>query len=466
MSHQSMASDAAMLAHADGHSTPLGVSRTRSMSGSSGFLLNRPGASDGRASMALEGGSAHGGTHSRGNSSGMYTPTTPGAGSVFSHPAGYQPMAAGTPKSKTMMGFAPETADPYYRPPRPTARHSDTRQSVDSGSHARSRSGGEGEDSGRPVSAHLREDSDLDDPRPIRKDYAVREVDFYYRVRGPALSHTPTRKLKTGPADPTGPVSSATSWFQRLFAGKTKDKAKGFEVVRSARAPPPGLIPQSERTEFHEPYRDDPEGSPTRGHNREISQVTVSSYHDSVDEGNAGGGSGEQLPDFDFGDSIELPSRMGSRSSTHAARAPPLPRKSSKRHTPTNSVAGSATLIPVSSPPPSNSGSATGPETGPEAPPGEPGPDLLPSTDSQTTNRLPFNSDSGSKASEEGVVSRSSTMSTLQRGPSQTETPDTTPGVGYVTTHRTSSSIHQVPTNHPMTGSQAELVEQDDDTHR
>ena len=93
---------------------------------------------------------------------------------------------------------------------------------------------------GTPVPAYLpapKDDMEMEDTEQT-KDYAVREVDFYYRVRGPPLSHAGTRKLKTGPADPTGPVSSATGWVRNLFQGKTKDKGKGFEVVRSARAPP------------------------------------------------------------------------------------------------------------------------------------------------------------------------------------------------------------------------------------
>jgi hypothetical protein len=72
-----------------------------------------------------------------------------------------------------------------------------------------------------------------------RTDYSTREVDFYYGVRGPALnSDRPGRKLGTGPADPTGPVATAAGWFRNLFSGKTKEKGKGFEVVRSARMPP------------------------------------------------------------------------------------------------------------------------------------------------------------------------------------------------------------------------------------
>lgn len=72
-----------------------------------------------------------------------------------------------------------------------------------------------------------------------RPDYATREVDFYYGVRGPALnSDNPGRRLGTGPADPTGPVATATGWFRNWFGAKNKEKGKGFEVVRSSRMPP------------------------------------------------------------------------------------------------------------------------------------------------------------------------------------------------------------------------------------
>jgi len=70
-------------------------------------------------------------------------------------------------------------------------------------------------------------------PPRTKTDYAVREVDFYYGVRGPALS-SGTRRLKTGPADPIGWVSSTTGRFKGIFGGKTKEKGKGFEVVKSA----------------------------------------------------------------------------------------------------------------------------------------------------------------------------------------------------------------------------------------
>jgi hypothetical protein len=70
-------------------------------------------------------------------------------------------------------------------------------------------------------------------------DYAVREVDFYYGVRGPALSQQPQRRLGTGPADPTGHVANARMWIRsKLGLGKGGlGKEKGFSVVRSSRMP-------------------------------------------------------------------------------------------------------------------------------------------------------------------------------------------------------------------------------------
>ena len=68
-------------------------------------------------------------------------------------------------------------------------------------------------------------------------DYAVREGDFYYGVRGPALSYQPQRRLGTGPADPTGPVSTAKGWLKQKLGLARGEKEKGFSVVRSARNP-------------------------------------------------------------------------------------------------------------------------------------------------------------------------------------------------------------------------------------
>lgn len=110
-----------------------------------------------------------------------------------------------------------------------------------------------------PAYMRKREGSDptmLNDPRRTDVDYAVREVDFYYNVRGPRLNDQPTRQLKTGPADPVGPVSSATGWFKTMFGRKSKDQSKGFEVVRSTRAPPEGM--ELGASPELEPYQDSP----------------------------------------------------------------------------------------------------------------------------------------------------------------------------------------------------------------
>lgn len=457
-----MASDAAMLANMDDRSTPFGESRARSLSGSSAFLLRNQ-VSDGRVSTAYDAGSVHG-THSRANSSGMYTPTTPGASSAFSHPAGYQPMTA--PKVGSFLSLKPEANDPYYRPPRPKSKNPETTASGGAEERAQNLSGSDTEDNavdsaGHPVpAAYLgaaRDDPDLEDSRPNRKDYAVREVDFYYRVRGPALSHKVTRKLKTGPADPTGPVSSASGWFRRFMGGKTKEASKGFEVVRSARAPPAGLFPPAEDEEYHEPYRDEPDAQ-KGSHSRNMSGATASSNNDSDQA--EGQGKREQskdsfrLPQIDSGGSIELPSRVGSRSSVFTTSSrPPVPRKSSKRQTQMDgleSVEPGLAAIPGSPEPAVD-------ESG-HAMPSE----LLPSSDSHA--RLPFSaSDSGSKNSQEdrnGSVA--STSSTIHRTPSAE--PGRPSGMGYVAHHRAGASIHQPGSENTFTGSAAELIEQNTDS--
>ncbi|PHH75417.1 hypothetical protein CDD80_2391 [Ophiocordyceps camponoti-rufipedis] len=154
---------------------------------------------------------------------------------------------------------AVETADPYYRPPR---RRRDTLGAGDAPYTDAPRAGevepkqpiqGSGAGLSGEVALELPEEAargatttqlplnavTMDFP-PNRPDYATREVDFYYGVRGPALNSVgPGRKLGTGPADPTGPVATATGWFRNMFKGKkTKEKGKGFEVVRSSRMPP------------------------------------------------------------------------------------------------------------------------------------------------------------------------------------------------------------------------------------
>ena len=234
--------------------------RSRSLSGSSAKLLGRAGASDSRLSGGLDSMNGANPAHRpRDSGSGAFTPSTPGAASTFSGAATAAAAQGGILGISTV-----DTATPYYRPPRarrptldaysPAAR---SRGSWASGDWANKRwshtSGGPGDQldagegpsvSGRetPLPPHMSSqpqpsEAYVNEPKS-NTDYAVREVDFYYGVRGPALSTLPTRRLGTGPADPTGPVASAAGWFKGLFGGKTKEKGKGFEVVRSSRMPP------------------------------------------------------------------------------------------------------------------------------------------------------------------------------------------------------------------------------------
>ena len=135
-------------------------------------------------------------------------------------------------------------------------------------------SGGARDSEGTVIApAFFRERADSGGEGGPRPDYAVREVDQYYR--GEALSGQPSRKLKTGPADPQGPAATAQTWLQRLAAGlggkKTKEAGKGFEVVRSSRMPPGTQQKAAEGEDLEmetsppmndEPYRDSPEMQP------------------------------------------------------------------------------------------------------------------------------------------------------------------------------------------------------------
>ncbi|KAL1836936.1 hypothetical protein VTJ49DRAFT_4449 [Mycothermus thermophilus] len=179
---------------------------------------------------------------------GSYTPTTLGEASTFS----YLP----SPKTAAHRQQAPYVVpnpDPYYRPPRQRRQTLDTPTSTMSKSGTPSRVGewpkerrgqsGTGT-SGEPAELgdQTREDSTFAPYSALfapRTDYSTREVDFYYGVRGERLnSDAPNRKLRTGPADPTKPISTATGWFWGIFGKRSKDKGKGFEVVRSTRMPP------------------------------------------------------------------------------------------------------------------------------------------------------------------------------------------------------------------------------------
>ncbi|KAJ5212951.1 hypothetical protein N7449_000120 [Penicillium cf. viridicatum] len=399
LTRQSMGSEAAMLGHGDDRiSSQFDGSRPRSLSGSSGLLLNRATASDGRASAVYDYPSSQGGTHSRAPSGGFPTPTS----------TAYQ--GAGFPSSPSSV----KTEDDL----------------------------GDGTMSGRatPVPAYLaapKDDMELDTPRKP-KDYAVREVDFYYGVRGPPLSHSGTRKLKTGPADPTGPVSSATGWFRGLLQGKTKDNAKGFEVVRSARAPPPGLFPRG--GDYNEQYQDDT-GTPSASHSRNVSTSNVP-YQDSDNDQDPERSSETRPPvlpplNTSVGGGIELPSRTGSRHTQAPGE---------------QDAGGSAAGLPIVTETLSHNS-----EVGQRSEHSEH--HLQPQ--GTTTARLPF-SGSSSPSRERGLsmtsTSRSrSNASSQQMGP-RAERPSS---MGYVPQHRAHDHIHEASPDEPsFTGSSAELVDE------
>lgn len=477
-------------------STQLDGERARSFSGSSAILLNRSAAAESRVSGGFESGSFYGVGPSRAGS-GPYTPTTPGGISAFSGP-GQVPSGGGSPRSG-LMHLKHSEAGPYYRPPR------QRRATLDEGGR-RHRSWASG-DLGRrmsnntiqntnndslvdhqvpggdtPTPAYLgapREDpdEDSDDLQQPRTDYAVREVDFYYRVRGPALSHSATRKLKTGPADPTGPVSSASGWIRNLFGGKTKEKGKGFEVVRSARAPPPGLLPPRNREAFPEPYRDDPDnarGAGVAASKAPDSRVNGAEGEQAKDEANdAPENTSALLPPITASDAIELPSRVGSKRSDRLTegsrmRTPSIPRRSSKRVS-TVGVKdvnyGDLTDIALTD----------GPSHSHQPPTDNSDRNLqqTPSSHTLQPTRLPF----GSKSStHSGPVSIESGESSINR-----ETDDDSTfaqseaaslerfntvrragrptSMGYVQQHRTSDHIHESPqAGQPPAGDSAEIV--------
>ncbi|KAK3676660.1 hypothetical protein LTR78_003435 [Recurvomyces mirabilis] len=281
----SMTSHAAILQDADARSNYAG-GRSRSMSASSQQLLNQGGRA---SSMNRLSGFEN---FSNAGEPPQMTPSTDmdHAQSPFTFVpggAGYVNKADAVSKKETEQNF--------YRPPRPrrttleqlgtpgaktrksgrssgsgsdTYKDSPDPRSEDPSSHVRSGSyevGSfvPGRDSPAPAYIRDRADSNENLPRP---DYAVREVDQYYR--GAALSDLPTRKLKTGPADPEGPAANAQTWLQKLVFGvknKQKEPTKGFEVVRSSRAPP-GMRDLEDGMEMQtsppmrqdEPYLDSP----------------------------------------------------------------------------------------------------------------------------------------------------------------------------------------------------------------
>ncbi|QPH00113.1 hypothetical protein C2857_003334 [Epichloe festucae Fl1] len=200
-----------------------------------------------RSSSTLENIDVFSAGHRHGDANSSYTPGTPGETSTFS-------FIASPTVGRPMVPAHVEPSDPYYRPPR-RATNSNLRDSTYSDTPLNALGIETKPANGTPGAAgEVPEAGPEEIPRgatpappgggavnlPVNQtDYATREVDFYYGVRGPALnSDNPGRRLGTGPADPTGPVATATGWFRNWFGGKSKEKGKGFEVVRSSRMPP------------------------------------------------------------------------------------------------------------------------------------------------------------------------------------------------------------------------------------
>lgn len=367
----SLNSDAAMLSHDENkQAIQLMNGRTRSMSGSSAVLLNGPyGTGSQRASVGFDqfsqGGDPSGGT----------SPGTPGTNVT---PWSYLGGASGQSSRRPTMGATIEASDPYYRQPRvrkatmesiapgvqgrgpsTDVQHSHLAENADRAEVGDSGEGPSSWTGNRSITpAYLKMHRDDSDPALAERqkvtDYSVRESDFYYGLRGPALSDQPTRKLKTGPADPMSPVSSATGWFKslNLFGGpKKKEKGKGFEVVRSTRMPPQ-MMPLAEDDESppgqHEPYHDSPANSPKKsikqgspiaavgaaGRRPSDAESYKTSSDDSYDDRARVSHTAPTLGPIETGGGIELPSRIGSRASRMTSgpgRVPTIPRKSSRR---------------------------------------------------------------------------------------------------------------------------------------
>ncbi|KAK6496648.1 hypothetical protein TWF481_001639 [Arthrobotrys musiformis] len=187
------------------------------------------------------------------------------------------------------------------------------------------------------------------------QDYSQRESDFYYGVRGPALSAQPSRRLRTGPADPTSTVASATGWLNKFSRWtKGKNKEKGFQVVRSARAPPPvrsaiegddgddeiragTAAGKARQSVSQEPARDGGIQSRDAGDTSSSDGETTDSDFSDDDEGvgtprptSQLSPLPPQLPEIQTGDAFAVQSRVNSRKSEKSVK-PRVPRKSSRR---------------------------------------------------------------------------------------------------------------------------------------
>lgn len=273
-----------------------------------------------------------------------FTPTTPGDTSQFSFLG--SPKSANRPPAVTA-----DSSDPYYRPPRKrqgtiteSITSQNNRASVADSTHLSQSGGPLGDPADLAAGLSRGATPALHGAVPInlapRTDYSTREVDFYYGVRGPALnSERFGRRLGTGPADPTGPVATAQGWLRGLFSGKSKEKNKGFEVVRSARMPPSMQAQQG--------FRDNPEA--------EDAPVAMSTLRNEPSESDD-----EGTPAAKRKGPPRSPSLLDERGEPRNLEtdgeldlaAPEIPRKSSKRHSGVDlERTPSFNLVPPRSPP-------------------------------------------------------------------------------------------------------------------
>ncbi|KAH6685247.1 integral membrane protein, partial [Plectosphaerella plurivora] len=377
-SRQSQISSAAMLDREEvtkaGYTLANG--RGRSESAGSGFLLR----GHNRNSSALDSIDALSMPARAMDSGSVFTPTTPGEASTFSFLP--SPGAATRPQAVLNM----EASDPYYRPPRMRGDtltgsfSSDRRRSIaDSRRYSQVLGVPDGNDNNDLPIDRAQTPAPAPVTLPQRADYATREVDFYYGVRGPALNSDGLgRRLGTGPADPTGPMASAAGWFRTMFGAKTKEKGKGFEVVRSARMPPGMRGPGGEFSDEPPPegipvamgvIRNGPIDSDDDEPTRKAPEPTQSDLL-TGDASTIGGDAPRvsdappTLPGIDAGDSLGFPSRAVSTASgqTYTSRraevqhpefdleVPEIPRKSSKRHSGADFPTPSFNVVPPTSP--------------------------------------------------------------------------------------------------------------------
>lgn len=372
-SRASQLSSSAMLDVEDGTKTGYSMPSGRIRSESAGSLSGALASPRGRSTSALDSYSVH---HRHVDSGSSYMPGTPGEVSTFSFIT--SPTAARSPYPSVPI----EAADPYYRPPRRMRRETLTdsirpesyRESISADPKRLSQGLVPPQAEGAAdIGAEISRGATPAPPGavnpasvlPNRPDYSTREVDFYYGVRGPALnSDGPGRKLGTGPADPTGPVATASGWFRNLFGGKTKEKGKGFEVVRSARMPPammarngafgdetpPEGIPVAMGVLRNGPIdSDDDEPRPKPSPKHKPGDLLT-------DAGEPNGPDDDDEPDSPVTD--RLPRGAGHQSMadtepTSSGDGPEIPRKSSKRHSAyvdnVDESSSSTTVTPVAS---------------------------------------------------------------------------------------------------------------------